>query len=69
MPGFLKCFRINLFRFSDKTRVGKSTDKVMKSTDKIIEGADKVRKILRRKVEAGMLKKGEKLRGSYYKSK
>ncbi|MCI9448003.1 MAG: hypothetical protein HFH36_11590 [Lachnospiraceae bacterium] len=27
-------FRINLFRFSDKTRIGKSTDKMQKSTDK-----------------------------------
>lgn len=26
-------FRINLFRFSDKTRIGKSTDKMMESMD------------------------------------
>lgn len=28
-------FRINLFRFSDKTRIGKSTDKVMGSYYKL----------------------------------
>ena len=113
-------FRINLFRFSDKTRIGKSTDKmqkstdkakkstdkVMKSTDKTQKGMEKVRKstdksndnnkkiiqyieergritnkevqdllnvkdsralkILKELVEAGVLKKEGKLKGSYY---
>ncbi len=102
-------FRINLFRFSDKTRIGKSTDKVMMSTDKIRKSTDKVRKntdklndnhkkiiqyveekgaitnkevqnllkvkdsralkILKELVEAGVLKKEGKLKGSYYKLK
>ncbi len=116
-------FRINLFRFSDKTRIGKSTDKmqkstdkakkstdkVMKSTDKTQKGMEKVRKstdksndnnkkiiqyieergritnkevqdllnvkdsralkILKELVEAGVLKKEGKLKGSYYKLK
>lgn len=102
-------FRINLFRFSDKTRIGKSVDKGMGSTDKVRISADKVRistdkvkdsyekiihyieekgtitnkevqnllhvkdsralKVLKEMVEAGMLKKEGKLRGSYYKLK
>lgn len=37
------CFRISLFRFSDKTRIGKSTDKAIESTDKVRKSADKVR--------------------------
>ena len=36
------CFRINLFRFLDKTRIGKSTDKVRKSTDKVRKSTDKL---------------------------
>lgn len=88
-------FRISLFRFSDKTRIGKSTDKGMESTDKkkdyqlkIIQYIEKrgaitnkdVRnllnvkdsralKVLKEMVEAGILKKEGKLRGSYYKLK
>ncbi len=34
-------FRINLYRFSDKTRIGKSADKEMESTDKVRKSADK----------------------------
>lgn len=93
-------FRINLYRFSDKTRIGKSTDKEMESTDKVRKSTDKVSdnqrkiiqyieekeiitnrevqqllnvkdsralKILKEMVEAGILKKEGKLRGSYYK--
>ena len=109
-------FRINLFRFSDKTRVGKGTDKVVESTEKIristdkaIGSTEKVRistdklndshkkiiryieergvitnkevqnllkvrdsralKILKEMVEAGILKKEGKLRGTCYKLK
>ncbi len=95
-------FRINLFRFSDKTRVGKSTDKVRISTDKVRINTDTLHdkykkiihyteekgtitnkevqnllnvkdsralKILRELVEAGILKKEGKLKGSYYKLK
>lgn len=109
-------FRINLFRFSDKTRIGKSTDKVRKSTEKVRkstdkkpESTDKIRictdkltdnqkriiqyieekgvitnkevqnllnvkdsralKILKEMVEAGILKKEGKLRGTCYKLK
>ncbi len=36
------CFRINLFRFSDKTRIGKNTDKIRKSTDKVWKSTDKL---------------------------
>lgn len=36
-------FRINLFRFQDKTRISKSTGKVRISTDKVMESTDKVR--------------------------
>ncbi|MCI9173818.1 MAG: hypothetical protein HFH49_02570 [Lachnospiraceae bacterium] len=35
-------FRINLFRFSDKTRIDKSTDKVRKSTGKVRKSTDKL---------------------------
>lgn len=103
------CFRISLFRFSDKTRIGKSTDKAIESTDKVRISTDKVRistdkvkdnqkkiiqyieergaitnkevqnllnvkdsralKVLKEMVEAGILKKEGKLRGSYYKLK
>lgn len=102
-------FRINLFRFPDKTRVGKSTDKVRINTDKMQKSTEKVwistdkskdnykkiiqfieergvitnkevrnllnvkdsraLKILRELVEAGVLKKEGKLKGSYYKLK
>ena len=102
-------FRINLFRFSDKTRIGKSTDKMVESTDKIRINTDKARKsmdklndnhkkiiqyieergaitnkevqsllnvkdsralkILKELVEAGVLRKEGKLKGSYYKLK
>lgn len=31
------CFHINLFRFSDKTRIGKSTDKLNDNQKKIIQ--------------------------------
>lgn len=110
-------FRINLFRFPDKTRIGKSTDKVMESTEMYgevrikstemygevrIKSTDKATgnrkkivqyieekgmitnrevqdllnvkdsralKILREMVEAGILKKEGKLRGSYYRLK
>ncbi len=44
-PGLLEiagCFRINLFRFSDKTRIGKNTDKIRKSTDKVWKSTDKL---------------------------
>lgn len=34
-------FRINLFRFPDKTRIGKNTDKIWKSTDKVMEITEK----------------------------
>ncbi|MCI8550148.1 MAG: hypothetical protein HFI68_06100 [Lachnospiraceae bacterium] len=34
-----------LFRFSDKTRIGKSTDKVMESTDKAWESTEKHEKV------------------------
>lgn len=34
-------FRINLFRYPDKTRIGKSTDKVPESTDKVMESTEK----------------------------
>ncbi len=37
-------FRINLFRFSDKTRIGKGADKIMGDTDKVRKSTDKVRK-------------------------
>ncbi len=37
-------FRINLFRFSDKTRIGKSTDKMQKSTEKVRISTDKTKK-------------------------
>ncbi len=37
-------FRINLFRFSDKTRIGKSTDKMQKSTEKVRKSTDKIKK-------------------------
>ncbi|MDE7313167.1 MAG: putative DNA binding domain-containing protein [Eubacterium sp.] len=37
-------FRINLFRFSDKTRIGKSTEKLMMSTEKVRKSTEKVRK-------------------------
>ena len=95
-------FRINLFRFSDKTRIGKNADKRMKSTDKVRISTDKINdsyekiiqyieekgtitnrevqnllhvkdsralKVLKEMVEAGLLKKEGKLRGSYYKLK
>ena len=109
-------FRINLFRFSDKTRVGKSTDKTVESTEKVRISTDKATgstekvristdklsashkkiiryieergvitnkevqnllnvkdsralKVLREMVDAGILKKEGKLRGSYYKLK
>ena len=35
-------FRINLFRFQDKTRISKSTGKVRISTDKVMESTDKL---------------------------
>ena len=35
-------FRINLFRYPDKTRIGKSTDKEMESTEKVRKSTDKV---------------------------
>ena len=35
-------FRINLFRYPDKTRIGKSTDKVTESTEKVRKSTDKV---------------------------
>ena len=35
-------FRINLFRFSDKTRIGKSTDKVRESIEKVRISTDKM---------------------------
>ncbi|MDO4316814.1 MAG: ATP-binding protein [Lachnospiraceae bacterium] len=35
-------FRINLFRFWDKTRIGKSKDKGMESTDKVRKSTDKL---------------------------
>lgn len=35
-------FRINLFRFSDKMRIGKSTDKVRKSTDILNDNQKKI---------------------------
>ena len=109
-------FRINLFRFPDKMRVGKSTDKTIESTEKVRistdkekKGTEKVRisadkltdnqrkiiqyieekgtitnkevrnllnvkdsralKVLRGMVDAGILKKEGKLRGSYYELK
>lgn len=102
-------FRINLFRFSDKTRIGKSTDKLLGSADKIRKSTDKIRKstdklngnhekiiqyieergaitnrevqnllkvkdsralkVLKELVEAGVLRKEGKLKGSYYKLK
>ena len=102
-------FRINLFRFLDKTRIGKgtekaqiSTDKMQKSTEKVWKSMDKLSdnyrkiiqyteergvitnkevrnllnvkdsralKILKELVEAGILKKEGKLKGSYYKLK
>lgn len=98
-------FRINLFRFPDKTRIGKSTDKVRESTGKygkvristnklnnshkkIImyieeKGAitnkevqnllnvkdSRALKILKELVEAGIIIKEGKLKGSYYKLK
>ena len=36
-------FRMNLFRFPDKTRIGKSTDKGMDSTEKVRISTEKVR--------------------------
>lgn len=102
-------FRINLFRFPDKTRIGKSADKEIDSTEKVRISTEKVRistdnlnenhkkiiqyieergtitnkevqdllnvkdsralKILKELVEAGVLRKEGKLRGSYYKLK
>ena len=56
-------FRINLFRFSDKTRIGKSTDKMQKSTDKAKKSTDKVMKSTD-KTQKGM----EKVRKSTDKS-
>ena len=44
-PGLMEiagCFRINLFRFSDKTRIGKNTDKIRKSMDKVWKSTDKL---------------------------
>ena len=35
-------FRINLFRFQDKTRISKSTDKVRISTDKLNDNRKKI---------------------------
>ena len=35
-------FRINLFRFQDKTRISKSTDKVRISTDKLNDNYKKI---------------------------
>ena len=37
-----RSFRINLFRYPDKTRIGKSTDKEMESTEKVRKSTDKV---------------------------
>lgn len=113
-------FRINLFRYPDKTRIGKSTDKEMESTEKVRKSTDKVMestemygkvrikstdklndnhkkliqyieergtitnrevqsllnvkdsralKILKEMVEAGILKREGKLKGSCYKLK
>ena len=97
-PGLMEIagsFRINLFRFSDKTRIGKSAEKVWRSTDKLSGNYKKIiqyieergaitnkevqnllnvkdsraLKILKELVEAGVLKKEGKLKGSYYKLK
>lgn len=95
-------FRINLFRYSDKTRIGKSADKVMEGTDKVRISTDKLTdnnkkiieyiedrgattnrevqnllnvkdfralKVLKELVEAGVLRKEGKLKGSYCKLK
>lgn len=88
-------FRINLFRFSDKTRIGKSADKIRISTDKLNDNHKKIieyiedrgaitnrevqnllnvkdsraLKVLKELVEAGVLRKEGKLKGSYYKLK
>ena len=35
-------FRINLYRFQDKTRVGKSTENVRKSTDNLSDAQNKI---------------------------
>jgi len=56
-------FRINLFRFSDKTRIGKSTDKMKKSTEKVRKSTEKIRKSTD-KTQKGM----EKVRKSTDKS-
>ena len=51
-PGLMEIagsFRINLFRFPDKTRIGKSTDKYgkagIKSAHKVMESTEKYRKV------------------------
>ena len=38
-------FRINLFRLPDKSRIGKSTGKVLESTDKVMENTEKYGKV------------------------
>lgn len=81
-------FRINLFRFSDKTGIGKSTDKLTGNQKKIIQYIEetgvitnkevqnllnvkdsRALKVLREMVEAGILKKEGRLRGTCYKLK
>ncbi len=63
------CFRINLFRFSDKTRIGKSTEKVQISTDKRQESTDRLQESTdkRQKSTDKLRKSTDKLNDSHKK--